>query len=119
MDIERINRWNRFIEEICYKDMDSLNNIQRMAILCFWYDSEMNSGGYSGYKDCYPDNDPDELKEALTVVGTQDIVDNYWEAFTIGDFDGWVKTDNDYYDLVPSLDDCLKEYVEKNKNEIF
>ena len=53
MDIERINRWNRFIEDICGED------------------------------------------------------------------DGWEKTDKEYYDLTPSLDDCLQEFVEKNKNDIF
>ena len=119
MDIERINRWNRFIEETCFKDMSALNKIQRIAVLCFWYDAEMGSGGFSGYKDCYPDTDPEELRDALAVVGTQDIVDNYWEAFALGEYDGWVKTDDEYYDLMPSLADCLQEFVEKNKNDIF
>ena len=119
MDIERINRWNRFIEDICFKNLDDLNKIQRMAVLCFWYDSEMNSGGFSGYKDCYPDTDPEELRNALMQVGTQDIADNYLEASTIGEDDGWEKTDKEYYDLTPSLVDCLQEFVEKNKNEIF
>ena len=97
VDIERINRWDRFIEEICYKDMSALNKIQRMAVLCFWYDAEMGSGGFSGYKDCYPDTYPEELREALAVVGTRDIVDNYLEASTIGGFDSWVNTDSEYY----------------------
>ena len=119
MDIERINRWNRFIEDICFKNLDDLNKIQRMAVLCFWYDSEMNSGGFSGYKDCYPDTDPEELRNALMQVGTQDIADNYLEASTIGEDDGWEKTDKEYYDLTPSLDDCLQEFVEKYKNDIF
>lgn len=119
MDIEKANRWNRFIEEICYKDLSELNKTQRMAVLCFWYDVEMGNGGFSGYKDCYPDTDSEELREALAAVGTQDLADNYWEAFTIGEYDGWEKTDNEYYDLFPSLFDCLAEFVEKNKDEIF
>jgi len=119
MEIERIIRWNRFIEEICFKDMSSLNETQRIAVLCFWYDAEMGNGGFSGYKDCYPDTDVEELRNALAAVGTQDIVDNYWEALTIGEFDDWVKTDGEYYDLTPSLADCLAEYVEKNKDKIF
>ena len=58
---EKVLLWNRFIEEICYQDMENLSDIQRIAVLCFWYDAEMNSGGQSGYMDCYPDTDPKEL----------------------------------------------------------
>ena len=54
---EKALLWNRFIEEICYQDIEKLSEIQRMAVLCFWYDAEMSSGGYSGYMDCYPDTD--------------------------------------------------------------
>lgn len=117
MDIERINRWNRFIDETCAKDISSLSGIQRKAVLCFWYDTEMNSGGYSGYKDVYPDTDADELRSALAEVGGRKFADNYWEAVMIGEDDGWVTTDSDFFMISPSLSDCIEEYIEKNKDE--
>ena len=68
MDIERINRWNRFIDETCAKDISSLSGI-------------------------------------------------YWEAVMIGEDDGWVTTDSDFFLISPSLSDCIEEYIEKNKGE--
>lgn len=116
---EKNLRWDKFIEEVCYRDITTLSAVQRIAVLCFWYDAEMNSGGYSGYMDCYPDTDPAELKEAILSVGYKEIADNYNRAITEGENDDWVETDMAYYEFSPSLCECLQEYVEKNKNVIF
>ena len=112
-------RWNRFIEEICSRDMETLSEVQRAAVLCFWYDAEMNSGGYCGYLDCYPDTDPEELEKAILLVGSKELADNYRKAVAEGEKDDWVKTDMAYYDFSPSLCDYLQEYVEKHKAVIF
>jgi len=32
--------WNRFIEEICGRDAETLSPLQKKAVLCFWYDAE-------------------------------------------------------------------------------
>lgn len=112
-------RWNRFIEEVCHRDIDTLSVLQKNAVLCFWYDAEMNSGGHSGYFDCYPDTVPQELVDAIIAVGYKAIADNYQKALSDGENDGWVETDSIYYDFSPSLSDCLEEYVERNKDVIF
>ena len=44
-------RWNTFIEDICSRDRSVLTEIQKEAVLCFWYDAEMNSAGHCGYFD--------------------------------------------------------------------
>lgn len=111
--------WNRFIEEICSQDVTKLSEIQRMAVLCFWYDAEMNSGGYCSYADCYPDTDIKELEKAILTVGNKAIADNFHKAVTEGKNDSWIGTDRAYDDFSPSLCDYLQEYVEKNKMEIF
>ena len=116
---EKAVRWNRFIEEICFRDVKTLSREQRIAVLCFWYDAEMNSGGYSGYMDGYPDTDPAELAEALLSVGGQEIAENYRKAVLEGRKDDWVETDTAYYRFSPSLCDCLQEYDEKNKDILF
>lgn len=116
---EKDLRWNKFIEDVCYRDISSLTDIQRKAVLCFWYDAEMNSGGYSGYLDCYPDINPIELKEAIMIVGYKEIADNYQKAIDEGEDDEWEETDAAYYDFSPSLCECVQEYVEENKDVIF
>ena len=116
---EKELRWNRFIEEVCHRDIDTLSELQKNAVLCFWYDAEMNGGGHSGYFDCYPDIVPQELVDAIIAVGYKAIADNYKKALRDGESDGWIETDNAYYDFSPSLCECLQEYVERNKNAIF
>ncbi len=116
---EKDLKWNRFIEEICDRDVDTLSEMQKNAVLCFWYDAEMNSGGHSGYFDCYPDTIPQELIDAIIAVSYKEIADNYQKALNDGQNDDWIETDNAYYDFSPSLCDCLKEYIERHKDVIF
>ncbi len=117
---EKDLRWNKFIEEICSCDLDTLSEIQRKAVLCFWYDAEMNSGGYCGYMDCYPETNPKELYNAILTIGNKKIADNYRKALTKkAEKDEWLKTDDEYYGFNPSLCNYLEEYVEKNKDAIF
>lgn len=42
---DKDSRWNAFIDEVCYREISSLSDVQKNAVLCFWYDAEMNSGG--------------------------------------------------------------------------
>lgn len=116
---EKQLRWNRFIEEICSREIASLSPVQRTAVLCFWYDAEMNSGGHSGYFDCYPNTDEAELVDALLSVGNQEIADNYQKAVSVGKLDDWQQTDMAFGAFSPSLCSCLQEYVERYKGEIF
>lgn len=116
---EKDFRWNRFIEEICYRDTDSLSAVQKNAVLCFWYDTEMQSGGHSGYFDNFPDIVSRELIGAIMAVGCKAIADNYQKALKDGEKDGWVQTDDTYYAFSPSLLHCLMEYVESNRDVIF
>ena len=44
------------------RDISTLLPVQRKAVLCFWYDAEMNNVGYSGYMDFYPETDSDKLE---------------------------------------------------------
>lgn len=116
---EKNKRWNKFIDEICTRDLDKLSELQKAAVLCFWYDAEMQSGGHSGYFDCYPQTVPKELIDAINLIGYKEISDNYQKA--VGgqaQDDGYETVDNAYYGFEPSLCGCLMEFVEKNKDEI-
>lgn len=116
---ERDERWNTFISDVCFRDESTLSDIQRKAVLCFWYDAEMNSGGFSGYSDVYPDTDLKELEDALREIANDDFADNLCKAINEGEDDGWEKTDMAFYKLEPSLTTFLEAYVEANKDVIF
>ncbi len=121
---EKNKRWNKFINDICqqsngYKDVLKLNDIQRIAVLCFWYDAEMNSGGHSGYFDVYQDVDLNDLYNCLNAIGAKKIAKNLRRAIKSGTKDEYEKTDMTFYRLKPSLGDILEDYVEKNKDNLF
>ena len=116
---EKETLWNRFFEEICDRDAATLSPIQKKAVLCFWYDSEMQNGGHFGYLENYPETNPNELEDAILTVGNKVMADNYRLAISDGEEDDWEETDNVYYDFAPSLCDCLEEFVWENKNIIF
>lgn len=123
MLMEKDKRWNIFIDEVCSMELDELSGIQRAAVLCFLYDAEMQSGGHSGFFDCYPEIEPEELIAAINLIGYKEISDNYKsaldeQAHDDGDEDGYNTVDNAYYGFEPSLCDCLMTFVEKNKDEI-
>ena len=110
--------WNRFIEEICYRELTDLTPTQRDAVMCFWYDAEVNSGGHSGFFDCYPDMDPIALESALRVISTQEIADNFRNAIATGQADDYAVVDDTFYAFSPQLADYLEAFVDKNKEQL-
>lgn len=122
------DNWNKFIYEVCDKEPDELSEIQRAAVLCFRYDSEMQSGGYCAFFDMYPEITFDMLLPAIELIGHEKIADNYRKALAEkglydeddeADGDGYETVDFEYYDIEPSLGDLLMKFVENNKEEIF
>ncbi len=115
---EEAQRWNRFIDEICMKERSALSSCQKAAVHSFWYDSEMNSGGHSGYFDCYPGVKADDLIWALNEVGAKAYIENFKEATSTGESDDFMKTDEAFYSIKPPLADILMKYEEEHKEEI-
>lgn len=116
---EKDLRWNRFIREVCFREPDTLSQIQKNAVLCFWYDAEMNSGGLSGYFEVYPDTVPQELIDAILAVGTEEMADNYRQALIDGENDDYEQADSGYDAFSPSLCECLQDYVERYRDVMF
>lgn len=111
--------WNNFIDEVCYRDLDNLNDIQRKSVIAFWYDAEIGSGGHGGYFDCYKDTDEEELYNILKEIGTEEIANNYKRAIKEREEDNLsLEVDLIYYRFNPSFDKYLQEYVRKNIAEI-
>ena len=116
---KEVSLWNRFIEEICDKEIDTLSEIRRKAVLCFWYDSEVNGGGHRGYFDVYPEIDSEELIAAIETVGSKEIADNCRKAFSDKSDENLEAADTAFYNFSPELSDYIEKYVERNKDEIF
>lgn len=116
---EKAKRWNYFIEYICNRDIKTLNIFQKDAVLCFWYDTEVNSGGHSGYFDYYSETNTEELYQAIIKIANQEIANNYKKAVNYGKLDDYIEVDDAYYEFVPSLCDFLEKYVEQYKDKIF
>lgn len=116
---EEAKEWTKFIEQICTKRLSELNDIQKNAALCFYYDREMNIGGHVCFFDNYPKIKEKDMLEALHTVANKKYVENFKEAITNGKEDNYNKTDKKYLELSPCLTEYLEEYVETNKEEIF
>ena len=76
--------WNKFIEQICNQDLDKLNEEQKNAVLCFYYDREMNIGGHVCYFDQYEKIPKKDLLKALEEVSNQKFVSILKEAIEVG-----------------------------------
>lgn len=111
--------WERFIDEIWTKDLAELNAVQKNAVLCFGYDSEVQNGGHGQYFDtCAGGEEPDLLAEALLAVGGREMAENYLRALAEGEKDDWAGADETYYAFKPSLADRLADYIENHRDEI-
>ena len=111
--------WEKFIEEVCPKDLDKLNEIQKNAALCFYYDREMNIGGHVCYFDQYQKVNNKDLIKALEKVSNRRFVTNFEEAIEKGKEDNYEKTDAVYLRQSPCLTEYLEQYVITNKDKIF
>ncbi len=110
--------WNRFVQDVCFREYSDLSRIQKNAYLCFWYDAEVGNNGHEGYFDHYPEVDPQELIAALREAAHPALVDNFRRALNEGSQDDYALVDKTYYEIQPPLIDCLMQYVEKHEDEI-
>lgn len=112
--------WNRFIEGLSNEDFgDDLSKIQQIAKRCFWYDAEMNSGGHSGYFDCFTDENFNEVEQALIEIDAAKYSKNFRNAIDAGEEDEYMSTDRRFYEITPELTDIIIKYVLDNINEFF
>lgn len=111
-------KWNKFIEQICPKKLKDLNEIQKNAVICFYYDREMNIGGHVCYFDNYGKVSNEDLIKALKAVANKKYVEILEEAIAHGKEDNYEKTDSLYKKISPCLTEYLEDYVLKNYKEI-
>ena len=116
---EKDLRWNKFIDEICVKELHELNDIQKTAVLAFWYHAYCCNGGHLCYFDCFPEVNSKELSNALITLGFPELANNFQQAVLYGEEDDYVKADEFFGNMEGSLCNQLMEYVEHHRENIF
>ena len=111
--------WTDFIEQICTQKIEFLNEIQKNAVLCFYYDREMNIGGHICYFDNYPKIKNEDLEKALNIVANKKYAKNFKKAILQGKENNYENEDKYYLELSPCLTEYLEEYVINNQENIF
>lgn len=126
--------WNAFIDLLAMEKHAELNEIQRVAHLSFWYDSEVQNGGHLQYFENKSMEDIHEtiaaLKELGAIKQANIIKDAYGQyaskkrkkildVFTFvraaneGEYENF---DNQYYDCVPTVTALLEKYLMVNRD---
>jgi hypothetical protein len=103
--------WNQFVTIATMNEESSFTALQKFAVLPFWYDNEVNSGGHSGYFDCCFDIKPNELLDALNEIGAHVFADNFQRALLYGKEDDYAETDRVFGNYNPSLSQIIQQYV--------
>ena len=132
---EPYEKWNQFVDLLTMKDYNDLSEIQKVAYLCFWYDSEVENGGHLQYfvnhgisllyeleaalKQLKADSQAKILTKAINVlinIGIPKIerVEEFVEEALEGKFD---EIDSEYYDCEPTIHDLLEKYLEEYEED--
>jgi hypothetical protein len=126
--------WNAFIDILAMERYDDLSAVQRIAQLCFWYDSEVQNGGHLQYFENRGIKQLDDTLVALGVIEAncqKDLlnaasrlfcrhprtkirtVDEYVAEARRGEFDA---LDSAFYACAPPIQELLATYFRQNES---
>ena len=124
--------WNAFIDLIAVEDYEDLTEVQRLAHLVFWYDSEVQNGGHLQYFANSSGRRAKEAERALQELGMEcqqnilseavahlsknpltefESVDDYVTAARDDAFEAF---DRRYYACSRDANQYLEAYLERN-----
>lgn len=128
-------KWNQFVDLLAMEDYNDLTEIQKVAHLCFWYDSEVQNGGHLQYfvnrgfllinettlalTKLGAQSQTTVLSKAINILLTKGIskiesVEEYADEALEGKFDD---IDSEYYSCEPAIQDLLEKYLENYEDE--
>ena len=135
LELNAYEKWNQFIHLIAMEDYIDLTRVQRIAHLCFWYDSEVQNGGHLQF---FLNRDPDlldETKQALIELGAVkqasvlsnamnialtngipkvETIQEYVDEALVGMFD---EVDTEYHHCKPDITKLLELFLEYHEDE--
>lgn len=85
LEISPYIKWNEFVNLIAVEDYNELTYIQRVAQLCFYYDSEVQNGGHIQYFTNRKGEYLNETVEALKIIGAFKQLDIFNEVINFYD----------------------------------
>jgi hypothetical protein len=124
--------WNAFIDLIATEDYDDVTEVQRLAHLIFWYDSEIQNGGHLQYFANSSGQRAREAENALSALGMEcqqsilnealayisetpliefESADDYVSAAQDEAFEAF---DRRYYDCARQANEYLEAYLDRN-----
>lgn len=128
-------KWNQFVDLLAMENYNDLTEIQKIAHLCFWYDSEVQNGGHLQYFENRGTSLVNETSLALENIGAQlqnyvlskaveilntegissiESTEDYIEEALKGKFNA---IDSEYYSCEPTIGDLLEKYLQKYEEE--
>lgn len=128
-------KWNQFIDLLAMENYNDLTEIQKIAHLCFGYDSEVQNGGHLQYFENRGTSLVNETSLALENIGAQlqnyvlskaveilntegissiESTEDYIEEALKGKFNA---IDSEYYSCEPTIGDLLEKYLQKYEEE--
>jgi len=126
--------WNAFVNLLAKESYRDLDEVQRVAHLCFWYDSEVQNGGHLQYFENRGMLLLNETQAALLFLGAEcqsavlktarqlfgnkpreriGTVEDYVAIAHISEF---AASDSAYHACRPTIQKLLADYFEKNKS---
>ena len=127
--------WNAFVNLVAMEKYEALNEIQKAAHLCFWYEHEVQNGGHLQYFENEGTLLVKQTLAALSAVGadfqrkvleqaaevflrrpreTIETVEEYVDTALEGQFNSF---DSAYYACRPEMPDLLRDYLAKHQDQ--
>jgi hypothetical protein len=108
--------WNAFIDLIAVEEYERLSQLQRMAHLVFWYDSEVQNGGHGQYFENRGTQRLGETVQALQALGLTCQADILEKAATArSSAPALAVADEAYHACQPSTIEALEKHLEDHR----
>lgn len=102
-----------------YEKSIELSDVQKNAVLCYMYDSDMYTGGPWGRrKDFYLNYKPEEIAQAIEIISNSKMAEFFRSSIKDNLID-WKHNSDIYFSFEPSLKTYLRKYIDNNKEAIF
>ena len=126
--------WNSFVDLVSMEQYDDLTPVQKVGSALFWYNSEVQNGGHMQYLinhgishlkstinafETIENNDfAPLLKKANEIYNTLDLssIANVEDYVEMEFQDYFSECDQKFYQIEPSLEDILEEYLRNNQS---
>lgn len=128
-------KWSQFIELLAMEEYSELTEIQKVAHLSFWYDSEVQNGGHLQYflnrgakftkesinalKKIGASSQAIILTKTTNLFNTMELprIDDAGDYIELAEEGKFLDLDLEYYEIEPTVNDFLEEYLEKYETE--